>query len=893
MAFKPFFIFLIFHIITVSTTHTQPQPYSPNDNIVLDCGSSKSNTAEDGRPWDGDINNKIFPLDHGQNKASITSNAVESSNAQVDPVPYGTARLSRSEFSYTIPVTPGPKFIRLYFYAANYQNFDRSKAFFSVKTGQYTLLNNFSTSLTADFLQQQDMMREFCVTVEESILNITFTPTSSISEAFAFINGIEVVSMPANLSYPDPQSDIGQGIKFVGQENFFPLKNGTALETAYRINIGGGVISPSGDTGMFRKWDVESNYLTEKGVSVIPVTTNASLQFTAIPAYTAPEDVYKTARSTGSAFFGKDKIMNYTLTWQFPVDSGFNYLVRLHFCEIVVNQMKVAGDRVFNISLANENALTNFDIIRDSGGTNVPFKEDFVVSMNLGDGGKKVNLSVSVKPISDGSISKYIDAILNGVEIFKLSDTFGNLAAPNPVPIHFTPPNVPPPSQKKKSKNYLIGIVAGVVSGVVVLSVIAFLIFRRGRKFKDNETSDGTTKWGPISFSTTKSTKTRGSSSLPSELCRHFSLAEIKAATNNFDNILIIGVGGFGDVYKGYIDGGTTPVAIKRLKAESSQGVHEFKTEIEMLSHLRHLHLVSLIGYCNDDREMILVYDYMARGTLRSHLYNSENPPLSWIQRLQICIGAARGLHYLHKGAKYSIIHRDVKTTNILLDEKWVAKVSDFGLSKMGPTTMSKAHVSTVVKGSIGYLDPEYYRRQQLSEKSDVYSFGVVLCEVLCGRPPIIRTVERKQMSLAEWASSSYKNGTLYQIIDPYLTGKIAPECLKKYGEIAISCMSDNGAERPSMNDVVWSLEFALQLQQNAEDNNSVGGASVGLKEEEEVAFINNSESIFTCSWEDTPGSESIEMSKISSSEQSSSTNDFTKGLSRVVFSEIGDPKGR
>ncbi|KAI6670405.1 hypothetical protein NL676_005290 [Syzygium grande] len=261
---------------------------------------------------------------------------------------------------------------------------------------------------------------------------------------------------------------------------------------------------------------------------------------------------------------------------------------------------------------------------------------------------------------------------------------------------------------------------------------------------------------------------------------------DLKAATNNFDQVLIIGVGGFGNVYKGYVDGGATQVAIKRLNPGSQQGLHEFMTEIEMLSHLRHLHLVSLIGFCNDAGEMILVYDYMARGTLRDHLYNTDNPPLPWKQRLEICMGAARGLHYLHTGAKHTIIHRDMKTTN-----------------RQG--------------GTFGYLDPEYYRRQQLTDKSDVYSFGVVLFEVLCVRPAVNRTAQKNQISLAAWAQSCCNSGDIEKIVDPHLKGAIAPECLNKVCEIAMSCLQDEGAKRPSMNEVVWSLEFALQLQMSAE----------------------------------------------------------------------------
>ena len=397
----------------------------------------------------------------------------------------------------------------------------------------------------------------------------------------------------------------------------------------------------------------------------------------------------------------------------------------------------------------------------------------------------------------------------------------------------------------------------------------------------------------PFSY-TTRSTAINGSS-LPPDICRHFSLTEIKAATFNFNKNLIIGEGGFGNVYKGFFNGGSTTVAIKRLNPSSMQGAREFQTEIKMLSKLRHIHLVSLIGYCDEEGEMILVYDYMARGTLCDHLYKTKNSPLPWKQRLQVCIGAARGLHYLHTGAKQTIIHRDVKSTNILLDEKWLAKVSDFGLSKLGPTSMTQTHVSTAVKGSFGYVDPEYFRYRQVTEKSDVYSFGVVLFEVLCARPAVIADAPEKQVSLVEWGRRSYRKGALDRIRD-----EDAPECLKKFGEIADSCVRDKGIERPPMSDVVWALEFALQLQETAERNSQINSGDevyigrVGIKPDGSQP----SPITVTCG-----GATTSDNNGLVSVSSSSST--VTSGLStsrmsvpsfdhvRWVFSEIDDPKGR
>ena len=171
-------------------------------------------------------------------------------------------------------------------------------------------------------------------------------------------------------------------------------------------------------------------------------------------------------------------------------------------------------------------------------------------------------------------------------------------------------------------------------------------------------------------------------------------------------------------------------------------------------------------------------------------------------------------MHYLHTCTKHPIIHRDVKTTNILLDEKWVSKVSDFGLSKMG---LDNTVVSTLVKGTWGYLDPDYARRPQLTEKSDVYSFGVVTFEVLCARKALNQRLQQEERNLASWARKCIERGTISEIIDPYLMNKIALECFKVYVELVESCVSDHGIERPTMNDVMEKLEFALELQEYPE----------------------------------------------------------------------------
>ncbi|URE29563.1 receptor-like protein kinase [Musa troglodytarum] len=295
------------------------------------------------------------------------------------------------------------------------------------------------------------------------------------------------------------------------------------------------------------------------------------------------------------------------------------------------------------------------------------------------------------------------NAILNGLEIFKVNDTFGSLDG---IPNHSLNSSRP-----KQSGVAVAAVVLAVVGGLVLPSLVLVFIRKRCRS-----------KPLPLRL-------------LPRyNLDLHIPLIDIKASTDGFDESLVVGSGGFGKVYKGVLADGTK-VAVKRAMPGSKQGYPEFQTEILVLSKIRHRHL-----------------------------------------RLEICIGAARGLHYLHTSQSHTIIHRDIKSTNILLDDNYLAKVSDFGLSKLRPSC-GETHVTTGVKGTFGYFDPEYFKTQKLTVKSD-------------------------------WQ----RKGQLEKIIDHRLVGNINRNSLRKFGETAEKCVADYGDDRPTFADVLWNLEYALQL---------------------------------------------------------------------------------
>ncbi|KAF3954327.1 hypothetical protein CMV_020309 [Castanea mollissima] len=589
-----FCIFFLLYQITLVASSTPPRYVSDDAIITLDCGSATDKSKDMyERDWTGDFQSKFFPKEELNNLKSNTSKApIEGT---VTKAPYSTARISSSQFTYVFPVTFGPKFVRLHFNPVIYPGFERSKAFFTVKAGSFTLLRNFTASIPADSLQEKTFFKEFCINArKDQKLNLTFIPFSTTF--YAFINGIEIVPMPDNLYYK-PQGISEEGIPYLSGNPFY-INDDMALEMVYRLNVAGNLISPTDDTGFFRQWSQDNNYF-KSTESAIPHEPSLKPDYSVIPNYTAPDAVYQSARTMG---FNRTKNSLSNLTWGLPVDTGFNYLVRLHFCEIDPN-MNVVGQRRFIIYIDSLIAEQAADVILWTEKIGTPVYKDYVVNIRKkGDEGSHI-LSIDLHPITTIHCD---DSILNGVEVFKLSNSDGNLAGPS----EMLPSFPPVPSAKEVSTKKTIFIAIGGGVGVLVLLTSAcFMILWKLRKSRRYGSYHPLSKfWCWRDPYKGKSTRTKASS-LPDEVCRHFSLEDIKTATDNFHQELII----------------------------------------------------------------------------------------------------------------------------------------------------------------------------------------------------------------ANWARKCAENGTIYEIIDPYLKGKIAPECFKVYVEVAENCVRDQGVQRPTMNDVMERLEFALELQQNAD----------------------------------------------------------------------------
>ncbi|XP_021744192.1 probable LRR receptor-like serine/threonine-protein kinase At1g67720 isoform X1 [Chenopodium quinoa] len=378
------------------------------------------------------------------------------------------------------------------------------------------------------------------------------------------------------------------------------------------------------------------------------------------------------------------------------------------------------------------------------------------------------------------------------------------------------------------TKGMRLGTKVKLVVGISVAALVAFIIlviWLSLRKFRRKASQQNSYKVGGSLHAVTKPQNghnlTRGAHLMDDGVACCIKLSEIEAATMKFTKN--IGRGSFGVVYYGRMKDGKE-VAVKIIGDPTSQGTKQFLTEVSLLSRIHHRNLVPLIGYCEEANHRILVYEYMHNGTLRDHIHDSiKQRQLDWLTRLRIAEDAAKGLEYLHTGCSPSIIHRDVKTSNILLDINMRAKVADFGLSRQAEEDLT--HISSVAKGTVGYLDPEYYACQQLTEKSDVYSFGIVLLELISGRKPITEDYGT-DWNIVHWARSLIRKGDVGSMIDPLLADSVKLESAWRVAEVAIQCVEQHGTSRPKMQEIIMAVQDAVMLEKGAENNQNISSGS-------------------------------------------------------------------
>ncbi|XP_061972731.1 probable receptor-like protein kinase At5g24010 isoform X1 [Populus nigra] len=744
----PLFLLLLLSLLSLLSSSVS---YNPPVKYFMNCGSGTNFQLDNYRAFVGDENsNSSFSV--GKSKSIQNKNPLPG----ISPL-YHTARIYTKISSYMLDITQtGSYLVRLHFFPFSFKGTHLADALFDVSASNFSLLSNFRVpNSTTEF----PVIKEFFLTIAAGNFKIYFKPAEETS--YAFVNAIEAFLLPPNF--------------FMDNSTIPPLRTkGGALRTLYRINVGGSEVN---DT-LWRNWVPDDDYLTFGG-SGANRSYGGELHEASqglIVQEIAPDSVYRTCREASVDNKGASNFPN--ITWRFNVNKKARHLVRLHFCDVFsVSPGTVKFDLYISTNSSHE-IDPNSKGVSDMAS---PFFYDFVVPSN--DSGY---MSFSIAP-GNNSISKV--AFLNGLEIMEF---VGNTIIVVPVDEH-------------ESKNHLALIIGS--AGGVALVLVLILLFSLCLRLKRPKPVKAEFLYGKGRSPSWITERTENASNVTNlNLKLKMSLPEILAATHNFNPKLLIGEGGFGKVYKGTLETGMK-VAVKRSDSSHGQGLPEFRTEVMVLSKIQHRHLVSLVGYCDEGSEMILVFEFMEKGTLRDHLYStkecSKNPSakteLNWKQRLEICIGSAKGLHYLHTGPDGGIFHRDVKSTNILLDEHYVAKVADFGLSQQGMP------------------DPDHL------------SMGF---KVLCARPPVVDSQQKEEINLAEWGMFWQKEGQLEKIIDPLLAGHINPNSLRKFGEIAEKCLKPQGADRPNMIDVCWDLEYAMQLQQTAvhreahEDTTTTGVSS-------------------------------------------------------------------
>lgn len=470
--------------------------------------------------------------------------------------------------------------------------------------------------------------------------------------------------------------------------------------------------------------------------------------------------------------YKKARVSPLSLTYYGLCLGNGNYTVKLHFAEIIFindKSFNSLGERIFDVYIQGKLVLKDFNIEKEAGGTGKPIIKNFTAEVT--------SHTLKVQFYWAG----------RGTTGIPLRGFYGPLISAISVDPNFEPPSPP-------GKNWDIKIVVGAAAVAVVLVLLTLGILRRK---------------GWLGGKTSEDKELRGLD-LQTGL---FTLRQIKAATKNFDAENKLGEGGFGAVFKGTLSDGTV-IAVKQLSSKSKQGNREFVNEVGMISALQHPNLVKLYGCCIEGNQLSLVYEYMENNCLSRALFGRDATyklKLNWSTRQNICVGIARGLAYLHEESTLKIVHRDIKTSNVLLDKDMNAKISDFGLAKLDED--DNTHISTRIAGTIGYMAPEYAMRGYLTDKADVYSFGVVALEIVSGKSNTNYRPKEEFVYLLDWAYVLQERGGLLELVDPDLGSEYSSEQAMVMLNVALLCTNASPTLRPTMSQVVSMLEGRTAVQ--------------------------------------------------------------------------------
>ncbi|CAF2090137.1 unnamed protein product [Brassica napus] len=469
-------------------------------------------------------------------------------------------------------------------------------------------------------------------------------------------------------------------------------------------------------------------------------------------------DIYKTARRSPLSL----------VYYAFCLENG-TYSVKLHFMEIQFSDQELynrLGRRIFDIYVQGVLFLRDFNIKKEANGTLKPVVK--TVSANV------TNHILEIRLYWAGK----------GTTLIPERGNYGPLISAISL-CH---------SSKELHFNY--PLILGVIGALIAVTLLALGLYAQKRCIGDNYTRE-------------RDLRAQGLQTV----C--FTWRQLEAATNNFDEANKLGEGGFGSVFKGGLSDGNI-IAVKQLSSKSCQGNREFVNEIGMISGLNHPNLVKLYGCCVEKNQLMLVYEYMENNSLALALFGKSSLKLKWEVRQNICVGIAKGLEFLHEGSTIRMVHRDIKTTNVLLDADLNAKISDFGLARLHEE--EHTHISTKIAGTVGYMAPEYALWGHLTEKADVYSFGVVAMEIVSGKSNMKRKGSADHVSLINWAVTLQQRGDIMEIVDPTLEGDFNIKEAVRMIKVAFVCTNSSPSLRPTMSEAVRMLQGEIKITEVMSD---------------------------------------------------------------------------